>query len=102
MEHNSLVEISLSSSINDEFYDAVIVVSSSLEELTSQDKLKPLLEQLRLYASVHSGIDSGKAHILYHSNIPSKRLIYSSTGKLDGDFDDVSAYLEAGKKGMQQ
>lgn len=96
-----MVEISLSSSLNDELYDALILISDSVGQLKSQEKLKQLIGELEQYASVHKGIDTGKASLLFHSAIPSKRLIYSSTGLTDGDFEDVRVYIEAGKNAMK-
>lgn len=34
--------------------------------------------------------------------VPGKRLIYSPTGPLSGDYDDVRLYGEAGKKGIKR
>lgn len=95
-----MVEITLTSSINDDLYDGLILISDSVSSLKSDEKLKHLGEQIDQFAKVHTGIDSGKANVLFHSGVPSKRLIYSSTGPAD-DFDDVRIYLEAGKNAMK-
>ncbi|KAI6190008.1 CYTOSOL-AP domain-containing protein [Aphelenchoides bicaudatus] len=101
MSHNGLVEISLSSSVNDEMYDALVVISESVSAVRDNEKLRHLVEQIDQYVTIHKGLDSGRATVLFHSNLPSKRLIYSSTGSTNGDFDDVRHFLEAGKAGMK-
>ncbi|KAI6242053.1 CYTOSOL-AP domain-containing protein [Aphelenchoides fujianensis] len=71
---SGLIEIVLSSAVNDSIYDALILVHKSLE--------------------------TARSTLVLHPELPSKRLVYCGTGPVHRDFDDVRRYLEAGKAGI--
>lgn len=46
------MEISLSSSVNDEMYDALVVISESVSAVRDNEKLRHLVEQIDQYGTV--------------------------------------------------
>jgi hypothetical protein len=57
IKHNfRLIDIVLSSSVNDELYDGLILISTSVNELKKQEKLKHLSEQIDQYAKVRDNL----------------------------------------------
>jgi hypothetical protein len=56
----SLVEITLTSSLNDEIYDGLLLISTSVKELKAQEKLKQLFEHVDQYAQVNENSYSTK------------------------------------------
>jgi hypothetical protein len=45
---------------------------------------------------ISHSLDGGTVSLIFSDKIPSKRLIYSSTGPVHRDFDDVRRYTKAG------
>ncbi|KAI6228784.1 CYTOSOL-AP domain-containing protein [Aphelenchoides fujianensis] len=97
---SGLIEIVLSSAVNDSIYDALILVSSGIGALRSCEKLKHLADHVEEYAKVHKSLETARSTLVLHPELPSKRLVYCGTGPVHRDFDDVRRYLEAGKAGI--
>jgi leucyl aminopeptidase len=95
------VEILSTSNILEPLFDGVIVVSHSFKALKSHPALSKLFPAVETFAALHKNFDNGAVSLVPHEGLPSKRLIYSSTGSVTKDFDDVRRYLEAGKAGIK-
>ncbi|XP_050395237.2 putative aminopeptidase W07G4.4 [Patella vulgata] len=86
--------------VTDIRFDSVVVVTDSINKLTD-DNLKCLEEPLRKYSKLDELC--GKSVVLVHTeNIPSNRLIFSPTGKLNRDYDDVRSFADAAVKGIKR
>uniref|UniRef100_A0A0B7A4L9 Cytosol aminopeptidase domain-containing protein n=1 Tax=Arion vulgaris TaxID=1028688 RepID=A0A0B7A4L9_9EUPU len=85
--------------IKDSHFDIVIVVTDKLEKLTGC--LEPLKTSLEKYAQIDKAFD--KQPILIHTDaVPSGRLIYSATGPLNRDYDDVRRFADAADAGIKR
>jgi len=78
-------------------YDGVVVVSPSV------DKVKdPVLQKaLASVAAVDKSADSG-VFVAPCPDLPAKRVVYSGTGALDQDIDDVRRFEDAMEKGVKR
>lgn len=92
-----LVELALTSSVEEPSYDALVVVARSLDALREHAQLKQLVPQLEEY-NAHGAL-SRPAFVL-HAGVPSKRLFYVPVSFALHDFDDVRRYRQAGENGI--
>ncbi|CAL1526701.1 unnamed protein product [Lymnaea stagnalis] len=85
--------------VKDPQFDVVIVVTDNLTKLT--DNLAILREPLENYSQIDKAFD--KQPVLIKTEVvPSGRLIYSSTGPLDRDQDDVRRFADAATAGIKR
>jgi len=77
-------------------FDAIVVVSPSTKEIP--ESLRQALEPT---LSVDKGAES-KGCTLVPISQPAKRLVYSATGPLDRDYDDLRRFSEAGCAGIKR
>uniref|UniRef100_A0A7E4USG4 CYTOSOL_AP domain-containing protein n=1 Tax=Panagrellus redivivus TaxID=6233 RepID=A0A7E4USG4_PANRE len=91
----------LGESIKDAVFDSVVLVSHSTAVLEQFEKLKGLLPAVQSYAQLNAAIDKGAANLIPTDAVSSSRLIYSSTGSVTSDFDDVRKYSSAATIGIQ-
>ena len=96
----SATRILLGENISDAIYDAVIVVSHSAKALSSYPGLQSLVPVLEDYSKLNKSFDKGTVSLIQTDKVHSKRLIYSSTGSVNRDFDDVRKYITAAQKGV--
>lgn len=87
--------------IADSIHDAVIVVSHSVKALSSYPVLQAISPIIEDYSNVNKSFDKGTVSLIQTDKVPSKRLIYSSTGPVNTDFDDVSRYITAAQKAVK-
>jgi len=79
-------------------YDSIVLVGSDINGLKKlNDKLFSTVQKhVELDASLESA--GGVVPI----ELPSKRLVFAPTGKLDKDYDDVRRYADAAEKGVKR
>ncbi|GAB6025006.1 Cytosol aminopeptidase, catalytic domain [Chamberlinius hualienensis] len=85
--------------INDGNYDAVLVVTDTLTKLTGPlDPLKSAIEDLiKIDKNAENTIS-----VIRIDSLPSKRCIFSPTGPLSRDYDDVRRFADAVDKGIKR
>jgi leucyl aminopeptidase len=93
----SLFEVSVCSDLASDKYDAIVLVAPpGIGGIPA--KLKAALEPvLKLDSSAN-----GKGCTLVPVNLPAKRLIYSNTGPVDRDYDDLRRFSDAGFAGVKR
>jgi len=97
MADDSLPELVLSQDLSDQSFDGVVVVTDCLAKLDGNlASLKQVIEEAK---SVDKGIEN-QAVLLVASCLPSKRLIYSATGPVNRDQDDVRRFADAAYAGV--
>ena len=67
-------------------YDGIVVVASKIEHIKDENVRKPLEAYAKIDASAATGC------FVVPSGLPSGKIIFSSTGPLDRDYDDVRRY----------
>jgi len=77
-------------------FDAIVAVAPSTKNLP--EELKSSLQQL---IAVDASAEN-KGCSLVPVSLPAKRLIYSSTGPLDRDYDDLRRFSEAAEAGVKR
>ena len=92
-----LPEIKLTQSLTSAEYDAVVVVAPSIGAIR-QPAIK---KALSVMADVDKSADTG-CFLAPASDVSGKRVVYSSTGPLDQDIDDVRRFGEAMEKGVKR
>jgi len=81
-------------------YDALVVVATQLPELTGA--LGNLAtKNLQAFQEVNKNFD-GEVTVVVSDDVPGKRLIYSPTGPVDRDFDDVRRFTDAALAGVKK
>ncbi|XP_012287686.1 putative aminopeptidase W07G4.4 isoform X2 [Orussus abietinus] len=78
-------------------YDGIILVSGSVP---GQEEPEPFKTVLHAAAQIDDGL--GTCGGVLPINLPAKRLIYSPTGPLNLDYDDVRSFAEAAAKGVKR
>ena len=71
------------SSLDSKDYDGIIVVAPTIADIKNDNVRQPLESYAKIDASAAGGCS------VVPSNLPSGKIIYSSTGPLDRDYDDV-------------
>lgn len=94
---NLVENLSASSTTN---YDALVVVATQLEEVTGG--LGSLASQsLQALREVNNNFN-GEVSVVVSDHVPGKRLVYSPTGPVDRDFDDVRRFTDAALAGVKK
>eukprot|EP00095_Tigriopus_kingsejongensis_P012082 maker-scaffold60_size442463-snap-gene-3.26 protein:Tk12082 transcript:maker-scaffold60_size442463-snap-gene-3.26-mRNA-1 annotation:"aminopeptidase -like" len=75
-------------------YDGIVVVSHSIDDLPYKDLQSPLKSMKDVDAKAEKGL------FVVPCDLPAKRIIFSGTGPLDKDYDDVRSYGQAAHKGV--
>ena len=95
MAYPTLPPVELCSDLKSSNYDAVVVVTESVESLADvpdvQSAVKAVID---VDAKAATGV------FVVPSTLPAKRIVFSGTGALDGDYDDVRGYADAAKAGI--
>lgn len=92
-----LPEIKLTQTLNSAEYDAVVVVAPSIAAIR-QPAIK---KALSVMADVDKSADSG-VFLAPAADVSGKRVVFSGTGPLDQDIDDVRRFGEAMEKGIKR
>lgn len=81
-------------------YDALVIVATQLDDLTDfvGASVKAALQS---YAQVNNNFNNEVSFVINES-VPGKRLIYSPTGALNRDYDDVRGFADAASAGTKK
>jgi len=85
--------------VGDSQFDGVVVVANKVQELPAS--LNVIKAALQTYREIDDSLESNVS-LLYCENIPSRRLIFSATGPLNRDYDDVRRFQDAADKGIKR
>uniref|UniRef100_A0A915M836 Cytosol aminopeptidase domain-containing protein n=1 Tax=Meloidogyne javanica TaxID=6303 RepID=A0A915M836_MELJA len=83
--------------VNESIFDVIILVSDGVKSLSLlEGKYNEIRLAVENFSKICCSLDEGNDWLIPSEKIPAKRLIYSSTGSIHGDFDDVRKYMKAG------
>jgi len=82
------------SSLDSKDYDGLVVVAPKIEDI----KVEAVKQPLAAFAKVDAAAAGGC--FVVPSDLPSGKIIFSSTGPLDKDYDDVRNFGDAAEKGI--
>jgi leucyl aminopeptidase len=88
----------LSSSLQE--YDALVIVASGLNE-TNDYIDASVTKDLQSFSQLNQNFNH-EVTFMINDNVPGKRLIYSPTGVINRDFDDVRRYADAASAGVKK
>uniref|UniRef100_A0A915CDM5 Cytosol aminopeptidase domain-containing protein n=1 Tax=Parascaris univalens TaxID=6257 RepID=A0A915CDM5_PARUN len=92
----------LATSLSETTFDGVIIVSYCAKQLTEHAHLQPLSAPISAYLELNNGAkDSTSLLAVDKSIVPSGRLIYSGTGPVTRDHDDVRRFSTATRNAMR-
>lgn len=80
-------------------FDGVVVVTNSTSKLTGS--LQPLASVLDKYSEIDKNFEK-TVSVIQTDVVPSGRLIFSPTGPLNRDYDDVRRFANAAEKGIKR
>ncbi|XP_076437665.1 putative aminopeptidase W07G4.4 [Babylonia areolata] len=101
MAASRVAQVTVSSDVRSEDYDGVVVVTDHITRLEGDPLLQPLLPALHCFAKINQNMEK-EVSIIQTDAVPSGRLVYSPTGPLNRDFDDVRRFSEAAEKGIKR
>lgn len=81
-------------------YDGVVVVGHAETPFTGP--LQSLYPEIKTYLEVDKAASKSEVAVIVSNSIPSKRLIFSPTGPLNRDYDDVRRFYDAALKGIKR
>lgn len=84
--------------VTDDRFDAVLVVTDTIDKLTGN--LECLKQPLEDYGKI-DGLNKDVV-VIRTDAVPSKRLLFSPTGPLNRDYDDVRRFYDAAEKGIKR
>eukprot|EP00088_Acartia_fossae_P027413 TRINITY_DN2816_c0_g2_i1.p1 TRINITY_DN2816_c0_g2~~TRINITY_DN2816_c0_g2_i1.p1 ORF type:complete len:510 (-),score=168.22 TRINITY_DN2816_c0_g2_i1:7-1536(-) len=95
----SLPRVTACSDLQSDKYDAIVLVAppGAMAEIPA-----PLKTALEPVLQLDSGAAKGKGCTLVPVPLPAKRLIFSNTGPVDRDYDDLRRFVEAGCAGVKR
>ena len=76
------------SNLDSKDYDGIIVVAPKIADIKNEHVRQPLESYAKIDASAAGGC------CVVPSSLPSGKIIFSSTGPLDRDYDDVRRYKD--------
>ncbi|KHN81066.1 Putative aminopeptidase W07G4.4, partial [Toxocara canis] len=92
----------LASSLSEPAFDGVIVISHCAKQLSEYVTLQPLSASVSAYLELNNGAKNAASLISVDKSIvPSGRLIYSGTGPVTRDQDDVRRFSTAARNAMK-
>ena len=90
-----LPKFEVTENLKSDQFDCILVVSPSIDEIQFKDIKDPLVKYLNIDANCEKDV-----FVVACPHLPAGKIIFSGTGKLDNDHDDVQRYAKAGKIGM--
>lgn len=91
-----LPKITVETDIKSVNYDAIVVVAPNVADLPIQELKDPLTAYAQIDQSGENGV------FVVPSALPSKKIVFSGTGSLKSDYDDVRSYAQAAKAGIKR
>jgi len=89
-----LPDLTHSSKLDSSAYDGILVVAPKIEDVKDEKVRKSLESYAKIDASAAGGC------FVVPSELPAGKIIFSSTGPLDRDYDDVRRFADATEKGI--
>ncbi|UJR27930.1 hypothetical protein I4U23_009190 [Adineta vaga] len=81
-------------------YDALVIVATELDQIKDHVD-NSVTKDLEAYRQLNKKFDKDVT-VTMNDIVPGKRLIYSSTGKINRDYDDVRRFADAAAAGMKK
>ena len=91
-----LPNIKITEDLESSEFDAIVVVAPKIQNIPFEKVRNPLQSYLEVDKTGENGI------FVVPTNLPSKKIIFSGTGALENDYDDVSSYTKAAKNGIKK
>jgi len=92
-----LPDIVATDNINSADFDAIVVVSPNVKSISLPSEVKEPLEK---YASVDISAETGV--FVVPCDLPARKIVFSGTGTMLNDWDDVRNYANAAKAGVKK
>jgi len=84
--------------LDDKSFDAIVIIAKELEDLTKNDDLYTITQGLKKFKTFNSNFEK-ETNLCVVSD---KRIIYSATGPIDRDYDDVRRVATAAENGFKK
>lgn len=81
-------------------YDAIVVVAPKVDDIDEHGKLNILKGSLKSYIDIDSTGEKGV--FVVPTTLAPKKIVFSGTGNLENDYDDVRSYAEAAEAGIKK
>merc|ERR1712038_583541 len=93
-----VTELKYSNNLNSSEFDAIVIVAPNVDDLPlPEDNLK---ENLKAHVAIDA---SGEKEVfIVPTSLAPKRIVFSGTGALDKDYDDVRSYENAAHAGIKK
>jgi len=95
--HSLLPSIVVTKDLNSTEFDAIIVIAQDISSVPLDVLKNPLTSYLSLDESAEKGVFMVSLY-----DLPAKKIIFSGTGKLENDWDDVRNFADAAKAGIKK
>ena len=92
-----LPDIVVTDDVKSADFDAIVVVSPNVQSISLESAVKEPLEK---YLSVDKSAEAGV--FVVPCDLPAKKIVFSGTGALLNDWDDVRNYAVAAKAGIKK
>lgn len=91
-----LIDLIPTNKLDDPQFDGLIIISEKLEALKENNTFFDIYKSIEKHANLHKNFENDLANFLVHDGSPGNRIIYSSTGPINKDCDDVRVFKKAG------
>jgi len=93
-----VTELKYSNNLDSSEFDAIVIVAPNVDDLPLPE------ENLKQHLKAHVAIDaSGEKEVfIVPTSLAPKRIVFSGTGALDKDYDDVRSYENAAHAGIKK
>ncbi|CAF1040771.1 unnamed protein product [Rotaria sordida] len=81
-------------------YDALVIVATELDQIKEYVH-NSVTKDLQTFSQLNKKFNK-ELTLMINDNVPGKRLIYSPTGKINRDYDDVRRFTDAASAGMKK
>ncbi|CAF0753980.1 unnamed protein product [Adineta steineri] len=81
-------------------YDALVIVATELDQIKEHVD-SSVIQDLQAFNQLNKKFDK-EITLTINNTVPGKRLIYSPTGKINRDYDDVRRFTDAASAGMKK
>jgi len=92
-----LPDVVVTNDVKSADFDAIVVVSPNVQSISLESAVKEPLEK---YLSVDKSAEAGV--FVVPCDLPAKKIVFSGTGALLNDWDDVRNYAAAAKAGVKK
>ena len=91
-----LPSLIITEDLNSKEFDSIIVVSADASKVANESLKKSLESYISIDKSGSSGV------FVIPTSLSAGKIIFSGTGKLENDFDDVRSFAKAAKAGLSK